>query len=1170
MSLENFVQVRTAYTRSVNLERDSGGKGTESTYIPTTRALRTFATIADRFTESDQPRSWSLVGPYGSGKSSFALFLSELLGSPDAERTRAAMSQLKGSDSELVSRFAQETGASDGYVSVLVSGTPERLSLRYLDGLMTAVGEYWIGRRGKKPQIFQKMRSLREAGNVSISELLALTQECQQALSRVGCPGLLIVFDEFGKFLEFESHTPDANDVFLLQALAEHAYTAQRTRLLVIALLHQSIEQYAHGVGETLKNEWAKIQGRFEEIPFIETAEQTLRVVDAALVQDGIEPKLRNRISEDASAASAVLQKEGVLTDLLDTKESSELFAGLYPLHPVSAIILPYLCQLISQNERSLFGYLGSREPDGFQDMLKRLAKPGDYIRPDHLFDYFLANQQTIYGDYLTQRRWAESVSAVERVADVTERQMAILKAVALINLLGNRGRIRASEALLQSVYGPSAKSELEKLRKASVLIHRKFNNEYRVWQGSDFDLESQLREETNQLGPFSLAEELTRYKAVAPIVARKYSIEKGALRYFSVQFVDALTWENVESTGSPQIFLYLSAGRDDTHLYNERARKHLAPLGLVAVSHAGQALKALVAERLALEAIERTAKELSDDPVARKELGTRLDTVRQFEASHISQMLDHPQNLDWWFGARRVPIASRRQFQSQLSSVLEKIYPYSPEIHNELINRDKLSSQAAAARNRLLSLLLTNVDKEDLGVDPKKFPPEKAIYRATLRETGIHRESKGNWKLCKPPKGSSLSHAWRRVEEFLATTETTETTEKKARPFTDINSELMNKPYGVKAGVLPILWVCVYLVYEYEIALYEEGHYIPGFSTEALERFVKRPDKFQVQRFRIEGVKESIFEQYRIAIEDGAPSSSILEIAKSIARAMRNLPEYTQRTRTGLSAQALAVREAFNLAKSPNELLFDGLLKALNYKERGGGPDQRMDGFSEQLKRVLQELKSAHSQMKSALRQRFAETVGLNPKLALQDLRAQSRGRCHGLENQTVDVHGLRGLLLRISREGDSDEKWFENILMFLANKPSTKWTDADRNEAEYKLAQFARRLADLYRLAAEERRIKLDGDQEFDVYLLKSLKSGGQFLDEVVTIDQEKQEHAEKIKREIEAALEKSGSRDLQLAALAQVVDDFLRKSSNQPSNLIESDEDEQGVRLVHEQNR
>ena len=1159
MSLADFVRVRTAYTRSINLERDSRGRGNESTYIPTTRALRTLATISDRFTDENQPRSWSLVGPYGSGKSSFALFLSELLGSPDSEQTRAALTQLKNDDGELVARFARETGASDGYVSVLVSGTPERLSLRYLDGLTAAVGEYWIGRRGKKPEIFKKMRELREQGSASISELLALTGECQEALAKTGCPGLLIVFDEFGKFLEFESHTPDANDVFLLQALAEHAHTAHRSRLLVLALLHQSIEQYAHGVGETLKNEWAKIQGRFEEIPFIETAEQSLRVVRAALVHEGFASEARGQIEKDVSAAATVLRNEGVLTDLLEAAESSELFAGLYPLHPVSAIILPYLCQLISQNERSLFGYLGSREPDGFQDMLKRLGSPGEFIRPDHLFDYFLANQQSIYGDYLTQRRWAESVSAVERVVDISAQQMAVLKAVALINLLGNRGRIRASGALLESVYGPSTKPDLEKLQKASVLIHRRFNNEYRVWQGSDFDLESRLREETSQLGPFSLAGELTRYKAVAPIVARKYSIEKGTLRYFSVQFVDALTWEKAGATGGPQIFLYLSAGRDDSQLYEARARKHLAQFGLVAASHAGQALKALVAERLALEAIERTAKELGDDPVARKELETRLDTVKQFEATHIAHTLDNPQKLEWWFGAKRIPIASRRQFQSKLSSVLEDIYPYSPEIHNELINRDKLSSQAAAARNRLLSLLLAHSDKEDLGINPKKFPPEKAIYRTTLCETKVHRKTKEGWKLCEPPAGSSLLHAWKRVEEFLATTE------EGARPFTDINSELMNQPYGVKAGVLPILWVCVYLVYEYEIALYEDGRYIPGFTPEALERFVKRPDMFQVQRFRIQGLRRSIFEEYRKVVSGGAQPKSILEVAKPLAAFMQELPEYTLKTRTGLSRQALAVREAFNLAKSPNKLIFEGLPKALDYQNQGTDPDSRIEGFAGQLKQVLREFKNAHGKMKEALQQRLAETVGLNPKLPLADLRAQSRGRCHGLENQTVDVHGLRGLLLRINREGDADEQWFENILMFLANKPSSKWTDADRNEAEYKLAQFARRLADLYRLAAEERRIQLDGNQDFDVYLLKSLKTGGQFLDEIVTIDQEKQEHSEAITREIEAALGKSDNRDLQLAALARVVDSFLRKSSNQPSNLIESDEDEQGVRLV-----
>ena len=71
---------------------------------------------------------------------------------------------------------------------------------------------------------------------------------------------------------------------------------------------------------------------------------------------------------------------------------------GLYPLHPLSAMILPQLCQLISQNERTLFSYLGSGEQSGFKHMLKELKNLGEYIRPDHIFDYFLNNQASVNG----------------------------------------------------------------------------------------------------------------------------------------------------------------------------------------------------------------------------------------------------------------------------------------------------------------------------------------------------------------------------------------------------------------------------------------------------------------------------------------------------------------------------------------------------------------------------------------------------------------------------------------------------------------------------------------------------------------------------------------------------------------------------------------------------
>ena len=84
---------------------------------------------------------------------------------------------------------------------------------------------------------------------------------------------------------------------------------------------------------------------------------------------------------------------------------------------------------------------------------------------------------------------------------------MAVLKTVGLINLLGNRGSMRASTKIIEASFGSKGKAALSKLTKFSAIVYRRFNNEYRVWQGSDFDLEGEIQAQINQQGPFSLAE---------------------------------------------------------------------------------------------------------------------------------------------------------------------------------------------------------------------------------------------------------------------------------------------------------------------------------------------------------------------------------------------------------------------------------------------------------------------------------------------------------------------------------------------------------------------------------------------------------------------------------------------------------------------------------------
>ncbi len=82
------------------------------------------------------------------------------------------------------------------------------------------------------------------------SEIIDAIKGLQDALASK-YSGLLVVVDELGKFLEYEARHYGANDIFLLQALAEHALTNHAVKLSLVVMLHQAFEQYARGLGES-------------------------------------------------------------------------------------------------------------------------------------------------------------------------------------------------------------------------------------------------------------------------------------------------------------------------------------------------------------------------------------------------------------------------------------------------------------------------------------------------------------------------------------------------------------------------------------------------------------------------------------------------------------------------------------------------------------------------------------------------------------------------------------------------------------------------------------------------------------------------------------------------------------------------------------------------------
>ncbi|NKC13928.1 MAG: hypothetical protein GKR94_17600 [Gammaproteobacteria bacterium] len=297
MSPNGRLSMNTAYTRAVSLERDLAPDAALSPYIPTKRSIDTLSRVVRTLGEDAVPRAWTLVGPYGSGKSAFGVFLARLLSRHGHNKTAAidALSAVGADDTWQKSNgsggycsgsycsggycsggYCSGGYCSGGYCAVVLTGSPEPLSRRLVHALRRAATDFWAGRRGK-PKVLAKIAQAAKRDSVSASELAGLVDDLCAAVVRAGCDGLLILIDELGKFLEFEARHFGANDVFLLQALAERSAAGGSRRVLVVTMLHQAFEQYAQGLGERQRAEWTKVQGRFEVIPFIDASEQVLK-----------------------------------------------------------------------------------------------------------------------------------------------------------------------------------------------------------------------------------------------------------------------------------------------------------------------------------------------------------------------------------------------------------------------------------------------------------------------------------------------------------------------------------------------------------------------------------------------------------------------------------------------------------------------------------------------------------------------------------------------------------------------------------------------------------------------------------------------------------------------------------------------------------------------------
>ncbi len=864
---------------------------------------------------------------------------------------------------------------------------------------------------------------------------------------------MLLVIDELGKFLEYSARH-ESDDIFLLQMLAEATHD---NNILLFVLLHQSFEQYGKNLNTKLKNEWIKIQGRYETLLFVETTTQSLYIM-GNIFQNKLSDVQLKPIRAEIKNVVKTLEKGNLLPASFDTKIAYNLFENCYPLHPVTALLLPALCQKVAQNERTLFNYLGGSESFSLIKKLEILTL-GQFILPADIFDYFLTGQ-ILSNDLQVQRTVVEANSALERLSTNNAEEVSLLKSVGLLNVVR---KIPASKPVLK-LCDSFFEINIKNLEKQSIVYYRKFNNEYRVWQGSDFDINAELTKQEAQLCTLNVADKLNEMQVFLPFVAKKYSIEKHSLFYFEPIFINVSGYkqENGQST-RPRIIFCLSDNSKDKEVFKTKLVQHFSQQDICVLLNDSEQIKRVIKNQTALEYIKTHNAIIKQDPVVQREFKLYLANVERETANELNKIVENSADFYWYQNQTQKSVNNKRDIQKLLSNTLESIYYQTPIIKNELINRNRPSAQANAGRKKLLIALLNNSDKQDLGIEA--YPAEKSMYRAILENSGMHQKIENSWKIV-PPHDDNYLKVWNIVEAFF------NSVKDQAQNFSTLDKTLSLPPFGIKKPVLPIFYIAVYLKNKEEIAVYEDRFYVPYFTIEHLERFLKRPDTFTFQQFKIEGVTRSFLQEYENSLLDGKKAPNAPKLFQAMSVFMQDIPPYTKQTKN-ISEVAQKVRNAFKNNKSPQDLLFEKLPKACGFDK------DNADGFGEVVKKSLQEINNAYQKMVDSQIGILAEKLNINKQKKGQ-IKTKLVEYGQNLQTYTIDEQTTK-FINAISLNHNDEKSYFERMLMSINNQHPQEWTDNKSDFVKQKLSENIKLIINLDKIRYHHLKDELTDPQEF-----------------------------------------------------------------------------------------
>lgn len=887
--------------------------------------------------------------------------------------------------------------------------------------------------------------------------------------------GIVVLWDEFGRFLESRTSQVFGIEAAQLQEFAEACTHSGDDQLHLLLFTHKEVQSYASTLPKNYQQEWTRIEGRFQNHNVTGDPHIAYRLIANSIQHT--DKKRVNQFVKKSNIGTLVSQSvDARLFGVLTSDEVRITVERTWPLHPLTVFALTRLSNKVAQNERTLFTFLTVDEQYALVDILRQIQlEEEDYlVRPAVLWDYFADAIRSNTGAGGVHHIWSGVAHALDKVTEGDALEESLVKTLGVMAICSDAFVAKPTTEILSWAVGAETQEQiaavinsLENLRRRKVIIQRHLDGFWTFTTGSDIDFERKLEQALERTNPtnLQLRRLLEQINPAPYTLARRYNQEYAMTRYFTgmYRWADELVdipWDDVlqEFDNADGLVVYVLA-HDEINLR------------LAVNNFPSKRQVAFVIPEKPLVMLNDTLREvfglqeLNNDPELRqhadreriqRELNWLLDDAQTRLQRELQTLVGARDGQTEWLiikngGTTKIRMMTPGQATKAISELCAEIFPKTPVINSEGLNKRYPTGQQISAAQRVIDALFGTTLDSTLGLEG--HGPEIAALNSVLGMTKILRflEEEQRWIIDTPERDDNFGEIWNCINAFLD-----DTLSSGRQPLSVLVKRLIAPPFGIRQGVLPIIFSAVLRNRVKATTIRQSDRAIHPITGSLVTEMFARPDEYTIEVSQWsethERLWQALYAKFGSQIHESERNQQPLTVLKvSLLRWLQSLPAFCRDTQK-LSPKAVKFRGLIRTAQvEPAKVLFIDLPDLLEITA-----DTDQEEISIRLDRLISEISNAYFDLQRrldnfAIEEFGAFSVATTGMSALRGwiaaLQSSQQARIHEMRFGSLVTQQVVETILR-SEEGD--DVFWDRLSQAATGLHIRDWND--QSEAKFR----------------------------------------------------------------------------------------------------------------------